>query len=401
MRPRIVFICDRFAPDLGGVARSAARTAAALAGMGIEVRVLAWTRALPAARVETRLAIAPSATTARVVVSRVGLFANLDSSLQHGLGLLESWHRETPFRAAWGHYLLPAGFLAVLFGELAGIPATASVRGNDIDMLMFPPGDFARLGWTLSRARVVSAVSADLARKARAIAPLPNDVIVVPNSVDTELFQPGPADSSLREALGIAPSEAVLAFSGELRQKKGIGPLLDAFARVRAARPACLLVIGEVRVRDQAVLAAFAATHPEDGRRVIVTGHEEAPSEVARRLRLADVVVQPSLWEGLPNAVLEAMACERVVVGSDAGGIPEAIEHGVSGFCVARSEMPRLGEALLETLALPDEQRRAIGAAARRRVLTAFHAEHETAALQRVLESLLCDGSLRLPGANA
>jgi glycosyltransferase involved in cell wall biosynthesis len=384
----MLLICDRFPPDLGGVARSAARTAGALAALGSEVRVLAWTRALPAGCHETRLAAARSASTERVLVTRVGLFANLDSTLQHGLGLLEAWHRDTPFQAVWGHYLVPAGFLAVLFGELAGIPATASARGNDLDMLMFPPGDFARLAWTLSRAHIVTAVSADLARKARAIASLQRNVVVVPNSVDTALFRSGPAEDALRESLGIAPDEAVLAFSGELRQKKGIGPLLEAFAQVRAARPACLLVIGEVRLRDQPVLMSFAASHPEASRRVLVTGHEEEPAEVARRLRLADVFVQPSLWEGLPNALLEAMACERVVIGSDAGGIPEAIEHGVSGFCVARGDLHRLGEALLETLALPLDQRRAIGAAARRRVLAAFHAEHESAALRVVLEKL-------------
>ncbi len=388
MTPRILLICDRFSPDLGGVARSAARTTRALAALGIEVRVLAWTRALPAGHVETRLIAPFSATTARIVVSRVGLFANLDSTMQHGLGLLESWQRETPFSAAWGHYLFPAGFLAVLFGKLAGIPATASARGNDIDMLMFPPGDFARLRWTLEQASLVTAVSADLARKARTLASLQRDVLVVPNSVDTDLFHPGPAEPSLRESLGIANDELVLAFSGELRHKKGIGPLLDAFAQVRVARPACLLVIGEVRARDHSVLTAFAATHPEARRRVIVTGHLEEPSEVASRLRLADIFVQPSLWEGLPNAVLEAMACERLVIGSDAGGIPEAIEHGVSGFCIARTELARLGEALLEVLALPVEQRAAIGAAARRRVLAAFHTEHESAALRLVVEAI-------------
>lgn len=392
MPPRILMVSDRFAPDLGGVARSATRTAMALGAFGIEVQVLAWSRALPAGRIETRTWVAPSAHSARVVVHRVGPFANQDSTLQHALGLLESWHRETQFDAAWGHYLFPAGFLAVLFGELAGIPATASTRGNDIDMLMFPPGDFSRLIWTLERARVVTAVSADLARKAQTLARLQGDIVVVPNSVDTELFQPGPADPTLRDSLGIAPDEAVLAFSGELRLKKGIGPLLDAFAQVQAARPASLLVIGDVRIRDQAVLMAFAASQPLVSRRVIVTGHVEEPSEVARRLRLADIYLQPSLWEGLPNAVLEAMACERVVIGSDAGGIPEAIEHGVSGFCVPRGELSRLGEAILEALSLTVAQRLAIGAAARRRILAAFHAEHERAALRTVLDAIEIPG---------
>ena len=85
--PRLLLIAERFAPDVGGVARSAARTADALAELGVEVHVLAWTRTLPAGQVDARIAKRPGA--ADVVVHRLGLFANLDYSLQHTLTLLD------------------------------------------------------------------------------------------------------------------------------------------------------------------------------------------------------------------------------------------------------------------------------------------------------------------------
>ena len=386
MFPRLLLIAERFAPDVGGVARSAARTADALAELGVEVHVLAWTRTLPSGQVDVRVSKRPGA--ADVVVHRLGLFANQDYSLQHTLTLLDALHRRHPFAGVWGHYLFPAGFLAVLFAGSVGIPATVSARGNDVDMLMFPPGDFARLTWTLERAHTITAVSADLAGKIQLLTNGGRPVHVVPNSVDAALFHPAPPDDALRASLGILPEESVLCFSGELRHKKGLGPLLAAFVEVRAARPACLLVIGEVRVRDQAALASFAAEQPAARARLIVTGHLEDPRDVARHLRLCDVFLQPSLWDGLPNSVLEAMACERLVIASDAGGIPEVIEHGQSGFLVPRTELHRLGEAIQEVLSLPAEHRRTIAAAARRRICEAFSPAREAVELQRVLAQL-------------
>ena len=384
---RLLFVVERFAPDLGGVARSAARTVDVLAAAGVEVHVLAWTRALPAGALETT--VRPSTPRrAEVIVHRLGLFGNLDFSLQHTLTLLEDWHERSPFDAVWGHYLFPAGFLAVLFAETVGIRSTISARGNDVDMLMFPPGDFARLRWTLERADLITAVSRDLARKIHLLLGTPAAVHVVANSVDPTIFRPGAADSDLRQALGIADDETVLGFSGELRHKKGLPYLLSGLVEVRRERPACLLVIGEVRVRDQAALSVFAVEQPEAARRIIVTGHLEDPSAVARHLRLCDVFWHPSVWDGMPNAVLEALACGNLVLASDAGGIAEVIEHGTSGFIVRRAELHRFGEATLELLALPAATRAAIGSAAQQRIMTEFSPDQEDATLRAVWQAL-------------
>jgi glycosyltransferase involved in cell wall biosynthesis len=209
---------------------------------------------------------------------------------------------------------------------------------------------------------------------------------VIPNAVDTTLFQPGPADPALRQKRGIAPGECVLGFSGELRHKKGAPFLLSALTAVREARPACLLVIGEVRPREQELLTAFRVEHPEDAARLIITGKLESPEEVAAHLRLCDVYLQPSLWDGMPNAMLEAMACGRVVVASDGGGIPEAIDSGSNGFLVPKALLNHLGQAVLDVMSLSEEQRGALGAAARARIEQSFQAEAEAAVLQRVLE---------------
>jgi glycosyltransferase involved in cell wall biosynthesis len=384
--PRILLIAERFPPDLGGLARSGARTAGSLARLDAQVDVLTWTRTLSPGALQTLDAGEVAASARGATLHRLGLFGQTDTSMQHTLDVLDFLHSQHRYQLVWGHYLSPPGFMAVTFAGLAGIPSTVSARGNDVDQAMFPPGDFARLLWTLQRATVLTAASADLGRKMAMLLGRDPGVEVIPNAVDTTLFSPGPADPALRERLGIQPDELVLGFSGELRHKKGVPFLLSALTEVRKLRPACLLVIGEVRSREQEHLTTFRTEHPEAAARVLVTGRLDAPEDVAAHLRLCDVYLQPSLWDGMPNAMLEAMACARVVVASDAGGIPEAIDSGHNGFLVPKALLNHLGQALVDVLSLSEERKAAIGAAARARIEERFQARAEAEALQRVLD---------------
>lgn len=386
---RLLMIAERFPPDIGGVARSAGRIAAALARLRVSVEVLAWTKTHPPGELVSETIQPSSELGGRgVTVHRLGLFGSLDFSLQHSLNVLEWLHEQQPFDAVWGHYLFPAGFMATLFAELVHIPSTVSVRGNDVDRLMFPPGDFARLLWALQRSSVRTAVSRDLARKVDVLLGRDSETLVIGNAVDLQTFSPQPTDLELRARLGIAPDEAVLGFCGELRQKKGLPHLLRALRTVRAVRPACLLVIGDVRIRERAMLSEFSADCPEDAARIIITGQVHEPIAVAQHLAQCDLLLLPSLWDGLPNALLEAQAAGVLVLASDAGGIPEAITHGETGFLVPRSQLHRLGEAALEVLALSADQRSQIVAAARKSVETNFCDTTEAAALTEVLRRL-------------
>jgi len=362
---RILFISERYAPDTGGVSASATRIAQTLAALGAQVDVVAWTRTLQAGQV-TRADGNPS-------VHRVGRFREWDTTMPHTLNLLDWLLSLGAYDLVWGHYLPLAGFLAVWFARMNGLRSVVSIRGNDLDRDVFPPGDFARLQWTLTNASTITAVTRDLARKARALSNR-NDVVYLPNSVDTQRFYPCPDD--VRAQLGIAPDEAVLGFCGELREKKGLTHLMDALAHVRQVRPACLLLIGDVRPSD---MPRFS---PEN---VHITGQLATPEAVNRHFQACDVYLQPSLWDGMPNALLEAMAAGCGCIASDAGGIPEIITPGEDGIIVPRWQLHRLGEAILEWLDAPQEHRDRIRRAARARVESAFSPEIERQALNRLL----------------
>jgi len=393
--PRLLLLAERYPPDLGGLARSASRIAEAIARPERPVDVLVWSRFLQPGEV---LADASASRAPHLRVYRVGLYRHWDMSFIQTLNVLEWLHQERPYAAVWGHYLFPAGFLAVWFAQLHGLPSTVSARGNDVERGAFPPGDFARLQWTLQHATVVTAVSDDLARKIRLVSQR-EDTLVLKNAVDTQLFAPA-ADASdrqaRRQALGLAAEELVLTFSGELREKKGQRFLLPALREVRARRPAALLIIGEVRPSQESLLQAFALEAPEDYARIAITGHLSEPADVAAHLQLGDLFLLPSLWEGLPNALLEAMACGCPAIASDAGGIPEVIVSGKTGYLLPRHQLHRLGAAVLEWDALGPEQQGAIARAGRAWVCQEFSLAREQERLQAVLANLFAAPSRAL-----
>jgi glycosyltransferase involved in cell wall biosynthesis len=376
---RILFLTERFPPDVGGLATSSGRIATALSLLGHEVHVVAWTRQLPPGAVGSeRLGHGAG------MFHRMGLFAAADTTLQHTSLLLDELHARSPIELIWGHYLHPAGFAAVLFARARRIPAIVSARGNDVDRLLYPPGDFARLQYTLQHAALVTAVSQDLAGKIRLVCGS-TPIEVLPNAVDTQVFCPGPPSADLRQRLQIAPGDAVIGFSGELRYKKGIDFLLRALPVVLQSRPATLLVIGQTRIEDQHRLAMLAQDGPETACKIVVTGHLPSPADVASHLRLVDVYVQPSLWDGMPNALLEAMSCGLPCIASSAGGIPEVIQHGRTGLIIPTPQLHRLGEAIVELLAQPTGVRLSLGCAAREQIVSSFSVASEQQRLRDIL----------------
>jgi glycosyltransferase involved in cell wall biosynthesis len=214
---------------------------------------------------------------------------------------------------------------------------------------------------------------------------------VIPNVVDASTFrlEDDRDTSSLRETLGILPEESVLGFCGELRHKKGLPFLLDALTEVRACRPACLLIIGDVRPREASQLNTFALEHPESASRILISGNLESPEDVVDHFHLCDVILQPSVWDGLPNALIEAMACGKIVIASDAGGIPEVVEHGKDGFLIPKALLNQLGTAVIEVLNLDPSEKKKISTAARKKVVDFYNHQTEATNLLNLLTYLM------------
>jgi len=181
---------------------------------------------------------------------------------------------------------------------------------------------------------------------------------VIPNSV--------PVPKLKVNERAIDPDFATVLFAGRLERAKGIDILLEAFADVTI--PSKLLLAGEGSLR--AVLEEQAV---ELGihNRVEFLGFR---LDLQHLMAQADCVVLPSLWEGLPMVILEAMALGTPVIASKVGGIPEVIEDKVTGRLVPPEDPISLTNALAEVLS--DKQKlRAMGQKARERIMECYSVE--------------------------
>ena len=187
-----------------------------LNALGISVDVVTWSRYLDPGEVmppETTEAYSPL-----LRIHRLGLYRHWDMTLPHTLNLLDWLHKQQQYDCVWGHYLFPAGFVATWFAQLNHLTSIVSARGNDIDRGMFPPGDFARLQWTLANATQITAVSKEMAKKVEALSHRPANVL--PNVVDTSIFKREDGSNQLRQSLGIISEEVVFGILRRAERKK-------------------------------------------------------------------------------------------------------------------------------------------------------------------------------------
>ncbi len=151
-----------------------------------------------------------------------------------------------------------------------------------------------------------------------------------------------------------------------LAAHKGQRYLIDAMARVvRRVPDARLLIVGDGELRE-ALQDQVHALGLE--RHVTLAGFRD---DVPGLMRSFDLFVMSSVTEGLGSAILEAMACGLAVVATRAGGIPEVVEHEVTGLLVPTRDPDALADAIV-TLLEDSERRAAMGAAGRRRVVAEF-----------------------------
>lgn len=366
---KICLLSDKYVPEQGGLAISAHRLARGLLAAGHRVQVCVVSRQTSP---DTVQAVQVDA----VPVIRVGAQDATEDTLAHWFEVVKALHAEQGFDLLHGYYAVGAGFVAAYAGRYLDVPAIVSVRGNDIDRALFKPEKASHILWALTHASAVTAVTTHLARSVQALAP-GQRVEVIFNSVDTDFFAPAPPDPYWQEQYKPTYDTALVGFVGEARLKKGLATLLTSFERVRAVMPRChLLLIGGVRRDAKEMFRTWQTRFPH------VPISEVAYVEHARLPGLyntLDLVVLPSLRDGMPNALLEAMACARPVVASSVGGMPDVIVHGENGWLVPPGDVGALTSGMLHLLHQPDEGTR-LGRSARAHILNQFERERELGA---------------------
>ena len=263
----------------------------------------------------------------------------------------------------------------VLFARIFSIPVLLHSHSAEFDAYYYATSSWTRLliRWILKRAHLLIALSESWARFFREISP-GSEVVVLPNGVQVPEIVPNRKGRAFSTIL----------FLGRMGARKGVPELIQAARRVLALNPGTRFVLagdGDVEnLRNE--IAADAVLAPG----VEVLGWVSS-TKVPTLLQNADVLVLPSHAEGMPMAILEAMAWALPVVATPVGGIPELVREGVSGRIVPVSNPGLLADAITR-LVNSEDLRLSLGLTARKRIRDEYSAEAMVRKLRLIYEQL-------------
>lgn len=313
------------------------------------------------------------------VVPKIGMSAAPWLMAKAMLPVLRSLEaREADFDLIDAHYFYPDGVAAVWLGERLGKPVMVTARGSDINWI--PRHRLPRLQilWAARRAKAVVAVSNALGERLADLGVARERITVLRNGVDQAVFCPEP---ELALALGreLKLDGPVILSVGNLIESKGHHIAIEA---LKYLDQGTLLIVGEGPMKEALRKQADASGLGDRVRLLGAVEHDELP----RYYSLADVLVLASSREGMPNVVLEALACGTPVVACDVGGVREVVAEEVAGLVIPARKADALAQAVGKLLAkLPSSE-------AVRRYAQRFSWD-ETSAGQRVLFRRLCGGT--------
>lgn len=216
----------------------------------------------------------------------------------------------------------------------------------------------------------------------------PDKVVHVVNGVDIERLKPQTNAEQIRQKLGIHRDTPVAGFAARMRSSsignKGIMYLLDAMASIAQNVPGTiLLIIGE----DENARQILDQRCSELGIRESVQflGYRKDCIDI---INSCDIVIHPSLFEGLPRVVLESMGLGKPVIATAVDGVPEIVVDGHTGYLVQTKSSDAIAQKAVELLRDNDKRAR-FGNNAQKRIMSVFRAEVSAQQTISVYKSVL------------
>ena len=280
----------------------------------------------------------------------------------------------------WSSFAFPDGVGVAVEARRHGIPHVTSLLGSDINLNHHYPSRWKTITKSLRQACLIFAKSKALRERVEdsfppSALPPPPPIHIDYNGVDQDLFRPASREGACRQ-LGLDPSTKHILFVGNLVPVKDVATLIRAFARISSKVGSRKSEVGELHASHSPPTSDLMP--PTSGIQLIIigAGPEETslrrlandlghptsdirhptsdllfasrqPREtVALWMQACDCLCLPSLNEGVPNVILEAMACGLPVVASRVGGIPEIHSGASCGELFKASDVPDLSRSL-------------------------------------------------------
>jgi glycosyltransferase involved in cell wall biosynthesis len=334
-----------------------------------------------------------SLTYGRVAQSKVTMLARLNRLIIMARYLMAQYHhsvvegRRLGIQIVHGHWAIPTGPALVAAARRLKVPSVITLHGGDVYVNVaegydFPTRWYVRpvLAWTLRHASALTAISEDCKMHALNAGAHEPSISVVMNGADLRRFSPAPESN--------APSEfgARMIFAcRQLFPRKGIRFLIEAVAKLKPKYPDISLIIAGDGFERPALEELTKTLGVADKTKFLGW---VANKELPRYFRGSSVSVIPSLEEGFGIPAAEAMGCEIPVVATDAGGLPEVVENGVTGYVVPKGDAAALAGAIDRLLA-DDALRSRMGKAGRTRAVERFDWDLSVKKFEAVYASVL------------
>jgi len=272
-------------------------------------------------------------------------------SIPSNIKKLKKEFKKERYTIIHSHWTFPEGYFGVLLGKKFNVPCVITAHGSDIHTLPFQSKKIKhKTLYTLNSANKVIFVSNFLLRKAKELGYHGKNAVVIPNGVDTNTFHPMETEQ-IRKKLGIyAEGKYYVGFVGNLIPVKRADKFPDIFLEIIKRKPDVKFIIiggGELQAQIEEELLLLKVPCTFTGRL--------NPEEVPQWMNCFDCLILPSRNEGWPCVVLEAQACGVPVIGSNVGGIPEAVGDG--GTIVDEGDRfeERFAEAVCNVLENPPD----------------------------------------------
>ena len=249
-------------------------------------------------------------------------------------------HIKPDFLVGW--YGSIGGVAAVSAAKLRSLPVVVALRGNDIDLDFFLPERHGLISWVISNATAITTVSTEMKHKVQSW--FGREATFISNSVNREIFFKDVEATEVFRARYISSSKPVLGLFGEFKPKRGLELLSRIYDEIEHWQP---LIVGKIRDNVAHLIPPHAIKVP----------YLRDDAQLRGAYGVCDVVIQPSLYDGMPNVVLEALACKKIVLSSAAGGLSDLSSQDENAFiCHTSSEW----KALLQKVRARDLEERPV-----------------------------------------
>lgn len=247
------------------------------------------------------------------------------------------------------HYAIPHAVCAVLAREMSGrdIGIVTTLHGTDISVLGQDSTLSQAIKYGIDKSDIVTTVSQALKEQTYELIDTVKAIETIYNFVDEREYFPRNS-GNLKEQFGIQEDEKVLIHVSNFRKIKNLPHIVDAFMKIRANMKAKLLLVGDGPEKHRVMDQVKGSPYMKD---VLFLGKQE---NLAELYAISDLKLLLSQQESFGLVLLEAMACGVPCIGTNVGGIPEVIEHGVDGYIVELGDTEAV--AAYATHLLQDEE---------------------------------------------